>query len=543
MNTELLVRAKEIFNSMKLEEQVGQLFMPAFPGKDPHIMFEMVDRYGLAGFYISQDNAETFAEAAALTKSLQDRQRHPLPLIFGVDQEGAWAVLVPESTTGPGNLALGVNDDTSHTTALYRIFAREMRAAGYQAVFAPCADVNLNPENPIIGMRSFGDDAARVARHVAAAVTALRKEGILSTAKHFPGHGDTHNDTHRDIPIVDKSLETLLQQELLPFQAAIDAGVDMIMTSHILFPQIDKRYPATLSPAILTELLRKQMKFEGIIITDSMNMGAMRKHFSPEESSIKALAAGADIIMLAEEHYDHSSSYMAKQLSSIQAICKAVQSKQIPSELFKEKVMRVLQKKLQLTMQNENPASPAQASATPTAVAMEEHRKQESIAAHHGIQVFRDRKNILPLRSGAIAIVNTTARSSYGNIVNHRGIGPNQSIPAFDSFSTAFRNMMETVDIYAYREVAKLLDHADQYTAIIAVSEDYPLPGEDFEKSSQKSCIEQLIASCKDKLILLALRSPYELDNYPELHCYISTFSSRSCSAIAAAEYITGKAK
>jgi beta-N-acetylhexosaminidase len=234
-----------------------------------------------------------------------------------VDQEGAWGVLVGESTTGPGNLALGVADSGQGTEAMYKTMAEEMRFAGFNCILGPCCDVNFNPSSPIIDSRSFGDRPTKVALHAAAAVRGLHQGGICGSGKHFPGHGDTHGDTHREIPRVDKSLCELREQDPRPFQAAIDAGVDLIMTSHILYPQIDSQHPATLSSIILQDLLRTEMGFEGIIISDSMNMGAIGHHYSPATAAVLARKAGINMIMLSEEHYDHSDSYLDKQFAMI----------------------------------------------------------------------------------------------------------------------------------------------------------------------------------------------------------------------------------
>lgn len=201
----------------------------------------MIAEYNLGGCYLSQDNAETFEEAHALNQGLDAllEQHDRLPLLLGVDQEGAWGVLVGESTTGPGNLALGVAEDVGGTANMYRVYGEEMRSAGFNCILGPCCDVNLNPASPIIDTRSFGDVPSKVSAHSAAAVKGLHQGDIVACAKHFPGHGDTHGDTHREIPRVDKSYDELKANDLAPFQAAIDAGVDLIMTSHILYPQLD----------------------------------------------------------------------------------------------------------------------------------------------------------------------------------------------------------------------------------------------------------------------------------------------------------------
>ncbi len=570
-------KAKSILDGMSIEEQVGQLFILAFPGKDPRILAELVEEYGIAGSYISQDNATNFSEARELCRSLQsyaDKKHKDLPLILGVDQEGAWGVLIPDSTIGPGNLALGISDNTEYTSAMYRIFAEEMRHAGYQAILGPCADINLNPKNPIIGTRSFGEDTRRVALHVQAAIEAVHSQGLLAAAKHFPGHGDTFVDTHRDIPVVDKDMDRLLTQELFPFQAAINSGVDMIMTSHIRFPHLDAQFPATLSQKILGDLLRKKMGFRGLVITDSMNMGAIKKHYSPEDASIRAFLAGADLIMLSEEHYDHNEEYLENQKDSIRGIVKAVRDGRIPQTMLREKVLRVLEKRLQLQerLQEGRQESP-QGKPQPQgegrrATSREpyeprepyesriENKEIERSVARAAIRVIRNKNKLIPFQRGqSIAVINATPQASYHNLVNARGIGPNQALSAFASFSALFSQCWEQTQIFSCEDLQANGFQAsgsrangsraseergvlDSFDRIIVVTEDYPLPGEDFEKKKQQDCVRKLIQTQNEKLVVVGLRSPYELDEYPDLSCYVSSYSSRTCSALAAAELL-----
>ena len=275
---------QDIISHMTVEQKVGQLFLVAYPGKDPSKMIPLAERFGICGCYISQDNAETFEEAIRASETLQtiaattcNSQMISLPLILGVDQEGAWGVLVPHSVTGPGNIALGANVDKTMAREMYRVFGEEMLSVGFNTLLAPCTDVNTDPRSPIIGVRSFGESPVKVAELVALAVEGARKTGILTTLKHFPGHGGTSGDTHREIPRVDRSLSELLESDLLPFISGIVAGADVVMTSHTTYPQIDENNPATLSSVILQDLLRRRLKFDGVILSDSMNMGAIRR--------------------------------------------------------------------------------------------------------------------------------------------------------------------------------------------------------------------------------------------------------------------------
>ena len=535
-------RVAGIIDALSIEQKVGQLFLLAFPGKDPVTVLSLIQHYRIGGCYISQDNAETFDEAKSLSEALQRGAlacNPDLPLLLGADQEGAWGVMIPEATIGPGNLALGAADDPELTYKMYAIFADEMLSVGYQAVLGPCSDINLNPKNPIIGTRSFGASPQRVAQHVAAAVQAIRDHGAISAAKHFPGHGDTQADSHREIPIVNKPLLQLLTHELLPFQSAINAGVDMVMTSHILFPQIDPVYPATLSAKILTGLLRNVMGFRGLIITDSMNMGAMRYHFSVQEATRRALQAGADIIMLAEEHYEHSSQYLKKQIASIESVVTAVKQGEISLPLIEDRLSRIIRFKLSRLGKSVRPEKASQLDRTADQAT---YRSEVAhAAAQSATKLMRYRSDVWPIDiRKSIAIVNATPRESYTRLMNSRGIGPNQQTPAFDSFHEELRLFCPHAALFSYETIHTNLDLLAEHDSIIAVTEDYPLPGEDFSKTAQTKLMQELVNRFNDKLLVVGLRGPYEIEDFPDVACYLSTHSSRTCSAKAAAQLIAG---
>ena len=519
-----------LINKMNPAQKAGQLFLLAYPGKDPSLIKPIIDQYGICGCYISQDNAETFAEAEYSAGKLQamSMAAQNLPLLLGVDQEGAWGVLVPESHTGPGNLALGAAMDDDVVFQMYQAFGREMLSVGYNALLGPCSDVNSNPNSPIIGTRSFGEFPERVAGCVKAAVAGARTTGVLTTVKHFPGHGATEGDTHRFIPEVNKPMDEIMNSDLLPFRAGIEAGVKIVMTSHIKYPKIDPDHPATLSKKILLNLLRGTLGFSGLILSDSMNMGAIRKFYDPAESTLLALKAGVDVVMLSEEHYDHSENYLGKQLDSIEVVRKAIETGNLSETEVNAKLRRILDLKLNHMKIKE----PAPSSKDRAGIINIENR-----AAHAGFTLIQ--KGLWPLpEGGSIVCVNATPRDSYKNITNIRGIGPNQAKPAFDSFKEAYGGMGKNVIFVEYDEMinsARLLREAE---AIIVVTEDYPLPGEDFDKGKQQELVKKLCAEFGAKLIILGLRSSYELLYYPETVTYLCAYSSRTCSARAAAEIL-----
>ncbi|WP_051304801.1 glycoside hydrolase family 3 N-terminal domain-containing protein [Chitinilyticum litopenaei] len=524
-------QAAALIAGWSIEEKVGQLFILAFPGKDAEAARTLIERYNLGGCYLSEDNASTFAEARRLTGDLdaivRQRTAH-VPLLLGVDQEGAWSVVTRESVTGPGNLALGKADDAALTASVYAMLAEEMRSAGFNCILGPCSDVNLTPNSPIIDTRAFGEVPLDVARHAAAAVRGGHAGGIVMCAKHFPGHGDTVGDTHRLIPQVDKSFERLQQEDLLPFKHAIDAGVELVMTSHIRYPQIDSIHPATLSAPILQGVLRQHLGFAGIVISDSMNMGAIRSNYAPEAAALLAFAAGIDMIMLSEEHYDHNSDYQARQLAMIAALVEAARAGRFPT--LDETVERVVAFKLS-RLQQMPLLQPFDLAA---------HQALAARAAATAVRVQRDPQRILPLAvDGDVIVVRAARAQDYANLVNPRGIGPNQATPAFDHFvdelgrqGAAGRWTVLTHE-EAQAELGKPANRLTRAEEVVIVTENYPLPGEDFRHAEAQALVAKLAAARAGRLLVVGLRSNYE--PLPEGVSYLCAYSSRECSARAAA--------
>lgn len=258
---------------------------------------------GLGGVCLFGMNVEGPEQLAALNASL--RAANPAAVI-AIDEEGGdvTRLFYDRGAPYPGNALLGRLDDVVLTEGVARAVGEALAAAGCTLAFAPDADANSDPDNPVIGVRSFGSDPELVARHTAAWVRGIQSTGVAASAKHFPGHGDTATDSHLALPVVDVDLETLRSRELVPFRAAVAAGTATIMTSHILLPQLDAENPATLSPHILHRLLRGELGFEGVIVTDALDMqGASGVHGIPE-AAVRALAAGCDLLCIGSDNDD-----------------------------------------------------------------------------------------------------------------------------------------------------------------------------------------------------------------------------------------------
>jgi beta-N-acetylhexosaminidase len=277
--------------------------LPGFSGTTlPHWLGERL-RAGLGGVCLYAQNIESSWQLNDLTEAIMAENPHA---IIAIDEEGGDVTRLFAATGAsfPGNAVLGRLDDLDTTRATAAAIGWSLRQAGCTVDFAPCVDVNSRSDNPIIGVRSFGSDAERVVRHGAAWVTGLQSTGVAASAKHFPGHGDTTQDSHVSLPVVNRSLEDLRSRELLPFAAAIEAGCRVVMTSHVLVPQVDRNNPATMSRVFLHDLLRAELGFSGVVVSDALDMAGASGSLGMAGAAVAALAAGCDLLCLGTENTD-----------------------------------------------------------------------------------------------------------------------------------------------------------------------------------------------------------------------------------------------
>ncbi|WP_324716469.1 beta-N-acetylhexosaminidase [Carboxydochorda subterranea] len=332
--------------ALPLERQVGQLLMVGFPGVEPPpSLLERIERGEVGGVILFSRNVKTPDQVRSLVRQLQDVSLHAgvpggqagIGLLIATDQEGGRVVrLKPPATWFPSAMALGATGDVELVEALALAMGRQLRAVGVNMDLAPVLDVNNNPANPVIGLRSYGEDPQLVARLGAAAVRGLQSAGVAATGKHFPGHGDTALDSHVDLPVVPHDRERLERVELVPFRAAIAGGISAIMTSHVVFPAIEPEpgRPATHSRAVLEGLLRGELGFGGLIVTDCLEMRAISDRFEPGEAAVRAFEAGADLILVS-----HTES---RQREAYRALVDAARSGRISRQRLRESVERVL---------------------------------------------------------------------------------------------------------------------------------------------------------------------------------------------------------
>lgn len=327
-------------DQLSLEQRVGQMFMCGFHGQHADEQINQLIRdYHVGGVIYFRRNVESVDQINRLSADLQAiaAKAGELPLMISVDQEGGMVARIDKEgvTQVPGNMALGATGNPNYTLECAQILGHELKSIGIDMNLAPVLDVNNNVLNPVIGVRSYGENAESVAAHGAAAIKGYQSRGVAATAKHFPGHGDTAVDSHLGMVTVPHERNRLEQVELLPFRRAIEAGVDAIMTAHVIFPAIEPEpIPATLSRKVLTGLLREEMGFDGIIITDCLEMHAISKPYGVAEAAIRAVEAGADLILVSHTLQD--------QISAVEAVVEAVRTGRVDEATINQALERII---------------------------------------------------------------------------------------------------------------------------------------------------------------------------------------------------------
>jgi beta-glucosidase-like glycosyl hydrolase len=340
---------EEILGGMTLEEKVGQLFVaPACPlHKESHLedWKNLLEMFHIGGVLVKQSGAEGPGRFLHVLQEMSDR-----PLLVVADAEWGLSMSMKDALIFPRNMTLGAIQDLTLIERLGTEIGKEALQAGIHMNLAPVIDINNNPQNPVIHMRSFGDNPVEVAKRGDALIRGMKKSGLLSCVKHFPGHGDTHVDSHVSLPTLPHSLARLFEVELIPFQSAIAAHTDAVMSAHVLLPKIDL-VPATLSYPMMTTLLRDQLGFDGLILTDALNMKALTTNYSTAQIVIGAHAAGVDLLLYGAHEYSDVD-YLLHELipTAYLTLLKAYQDGQFPIERLNASILRILQAKGRTTV-------------------------------------------------------------------------------------------------------------------------------------------------------------------------------------------------
>lgn len=329
----------EVISSMSVEDKIGQMVLAGISGTTMNDNDKkLIDQFHVGGIIFYKRNFETPEQTVRLVNQLKAGNRSDLPLFLGVDQEGGKVTRLPGGLVNfPPNKQIGQENDPEFSYKVGALLGQEVKEFGLNLNFAPVLDINSNPKNPVIGDRSFGNNSEIVSELGIQTMKGMESQSVIPTVKHFPGHGDTSVDSHLELPIVNKSLKELKNLELIPFERAIEQGADVVMVAHILLPELDETNPASMSKAVMTDLLRKQLGFTGVIITDDMTMGAITEHFDIGKAVIESVKAGSDIILVGHEY-----SNVVKIISSLKT---AVQHGDISEQRLNESMERIIQLK------------------------------------------------------------------------------------------------------------------------------------------------------------------------------------------------------
>jgi beta-N-acetylhexosaminidase len=461
-------------------------------------------------------------ELASFVNRLQRMSR--LPLLVSGDFERGASMRVNGTTVFPHAMAFAAAGDLALTRFEGEVAAKESRAIGVHWVFYPDADVNDNPDNPIINIRSFGENAQVVARNVEAFIEGAqsdRRARVLTTAKHFPGHGDTATDTHLGLATITADRQHLDQVELVPFRAAIAKGVDSVMTAHISVPALGTgEVPSTLSPEILTKLLRDELRFQGLIVTDALDMGAIVKGFGPADASVKALEAGADVLLMPPDAE-----------VAVNAIVAAVRHGLISQKRLDQSVTRVLAAKMKLGLDR---GRLVDLEAIDDVVNSPEANERAQEVADRAVTLLRNEPQQVPLRQPAKTCFLVLAESHYSN----EGLALTQEIHKHSPdvlVLTLDPSLPEAaMDVAATRMGFCEASVVAAFVSVAAARGNTALPPE-FTK-----LVDTLIASGKP-VTLIALGNPYLLRAFPKVAAYLTTYSTVAPSEIAAVKALFGE--
>jgi beta-N-acetylhexosaminidase len=519
---------------MTLREKIGQMLMPYYFGvftstdsAEYKELLHQVEENHVGGFILGTQRGPLGIErsqvypTAALTNELQKHAK--LPLLIGADFETGTAMRIDEGTSFPSPMAVAAANDPKAAYTIGKITALEARAAGVRWIFAPDADVNNNPDNPIINIRSFGEDPQQVSAYVAQFIRGVEENGGLSSAKHFPGHGNVSVDSHLSLATVPGSRKELEATELVPFRAAIAAGVSSVMPGHLNVPAFepDPSVPATISKNIMTGLLRDELKFKGLIVTDAMDMGGVTSQFAPGDAAVRAVESGADVLL-----------QLPVPDAAMASLEQAVKSGRITAARIDESIRRILEAKSRLGLDkdrfvdidhlNEKFAKP-------------EYEAQAQAIADRGVTLLRDNAHLLPLDATHPLRVLLVSLSADADPYPGENIEPEirwrvdslTALRADTQFSSANWLNLPPPGSYDLAIAALFVRVADRKGNV-------GLP------DNQRAVVNQMLAAGKP-VVVMSFGSPYLIENFPDAKTWLAEFSTNDVSQRAAVRALFGQ--
>ena len=545
-------RIDELIAQMTLEEKIEQMIILDYSGvpygnegnndvtKVPNNVKEYISNNNYGGIILFRDNITGTEQVLRLISDFQvaattNNVSRKIPLFVCVDQEGGRITRLATGTSMPGNMALGAINDKDVAKEYAAIIGKELYALGFNVDFAPVLDTNNNPSNPIIGVRSFSSDTSRVSKMGEGFIEGLHSEGIISTLKHFPGHGDTGTDSHTGLPMINKSYDDIKSLELIPFKAGIDSGADMIMTAHIVYPKIENtKYvskktgeeislPATLSKTILTDILRKDLGFNGIIVTDALNMAAISEHFDKKDVVRLALNAGVDILLM-----PISLASGTKEVDNyVDMIVDLVNSGEISEDKINESVTRILKLKQEkgLLDKTDFEIADAKVKNALSIVGSKENHDKELEIAKKAITLVKG-KDLLPLsKNGKVLILN-----AYANEKNNI----EYAIQILKEQNIIDNQFTYQIDSYEKKSLNDIKGKIDSASIVIITADSYSRAY--FDNNNEKNgwqgrFIDQAIKeihSQNKKVVLVSCMLPYDVARYEDADVIICSYGEKA---------------
>ncbi|WP_246943340.1 beta-N-acetylhexosaminidase [Bacillus pinisoli] len=525
---------------LTLRQKVAQLMVIGFQGYHSTNCLEikrLIRDDHIGGLILFGRNIGTPEQVLELTTSLQihaKESEHQLPLLISIDQENGIVRRLGKGTTMfPGSMLLGATNDEKLTYEIGKATARELKALGINWNLAPVVDINNNPDNPVIGVRSFGETAEHVSRFSMASMKGMQAGGVITTLKHFPGHGDTHVDSHLELPVIPHSLQSLEKLELIPFKDCIKQGADTIMTAHVYFPALerDEKLPATMSKRVITGLLRQQLEFNGVVITDCMEMKAIIDTVGAPTGAIEAIKAGTDMIMISHDP--------TLQVETIDAVVAAVKSGEIPEERLEEAYNRVKNLK-EKYLSWSNIQLNIETLVVPEIVGCEKHQQLAEQAFRKGVTIVKNEGKIIPINASEnhkVMVIHPT--TSYLTLVEEKGYSSNE-------LGSIVQTVHPSAKIYptsqdpTKEEISKIIHQAKFCDTLIVGT----LSARQSE--GQQALLNRLVEIGKP-MIVVGMRNPYDFAIIPNVAAFVTTYEftvdalQMAVKAIYGRETVTGK--
>lgn len=499
---------------LTLEEKVGQLMMVGFHGTTlPAHIKEWLSSGRIGGVYLFARNIESPAQVKKLVEDCHAVAKYPI--LVGIDQEGGIVARLREGfTESPGAMALGASGNVQLAEDVAYMMGRELIAMGINWNFAPVADITHHINNPSVGTRSIGTDKQLVSKFIKAQVRGFQRAGVIATIKHFPGLGNTAIDTHHALAKISGSVDYLYEQDLVPFRAAIDEGVACVMTTHVLFEELDRDHPATLSPIVINRILRDEIGYDGAVCTDCMEMNAITDEYGASESAILTVLAGVDMVM-----FSHTKE---RQEQAYQAVLGAVKSGRISEERLEQSVRRIQKLKQDYQYKNPPPLNIIQSEAHQTLAQQAACAGTVLVKSDNKFPVNTDSQDIVCIEFSTQTVSDAVEAGSYTGFTSNL----KTRIPAIDCHIVNPLDISDSI----FATLANEVENCE--TVILATRNAHMLP-------KQKD-LAQFIITKAQNVILVCLRNPYDAGILNNANTVICTNGDSTPSLKAAVDAICG---